>query len=302
MAGCSFVYLFFFTIFSEDFMLTTEEVGIPIAKTNGIILSVVDPDNMKPKSKSKPKKCCKWHNPEFCEEEPCCDRCDMYEESDEDGVLEFHVPRGKKLTPLPNLEDRFVEYIAGPSGSGKSTIANGLAEQFRMDNPKTPIYIFCRTDVKDDPAFKRLRPIQVPIDESLLEDPIDITEEITEKGALLIFDDCGTIHNDKLRKEVEKLMSDAMEVGRKLRCNMIITNHLIIPNEKKFARTVLNEMNMLTVFPKSGSAQQIRYVLKTYWGLNNKQIDDILKINSRWIRISKNYPQYVLYDEGARIL
>jgi hypothetical protein len=287
-------------------MLTTKDVGKPIAKTNkpnSIILSIVDPDIIKQKSK---KRCCKWHNPEFCEEEPCCNKCDLYssesDSEDENSDTEFHTQRGKKLIPLPDLTGRFVEYIAGPSGSGKSTIASGLAEEFRKVNPDAPIYMFSRTDAKNDPAFTKLKLIQIPIDESLLEDPIDITNEIEEEGALLIFDDCGTIHNDKLRKEVEKLMSDAMEVGRKLNCNMIITNHLIIPNEKKFARTVLNEMNMLTVFPKSGSAQQIRYVLKTYWGMNNQQIDNILSINSRWLRISKNYPQYVLWDEGARIL
>jgi len=288
-------------------MLTTKNEGKPIAKTNKpnpIILSIVDPDAVQHKPKSN-KRCCKWHNPEFCEEEPCCDKCDLYSlesESDEgdNSDLEFHTD--KKLIPLPDFTNRFVEYIAGPSGSGKSTIASGLAQEFRKMNPSTPIYMFSRTDAKEDPAFTKLKLIQIPIDESLLEDPIDITHEIQDEGCLLIFDDCGTIHNDKLRKEVEKLMSDAMEVGRKLNCNMIITNHLIIPNEKKFARTILNEMNMLTVFPKSGSAQQIRYVLKTYWGMANNQIDDILSINSRWIRISKNYPQYVLWETGARIL
>jgi hypothetical protein len=93
-----------------------------------------------------------------------------------------------------------------------------------------------------------------------------------------------------------------MEVGRKLNCNMIITNHLVIPNEKKFARTLLNEINMISLFPKSGSSQQIKYALKTYWGMNNKQIDKILDLKSRWVIISKTYPQYVLYENGCFIL
>ena len=81
-----------------------------------------------------------------------------------------------------------------------------------------------------------------------------------------------------------------------------ITNHLIIPNEKKFARTVLNEIQYLTIFPKSGSSQQIRYVLKTYFGFKDKQITKILNLDSRWVRISKSYPMYILYDKGAYIM
>jgi hypothetical protein len=291
----------------------------------------------KSKKVTKPKKCCKWHD-KMCRKEPCCKKCDMWEfeeelnsenYSEEEDITEdssssyeereieyIKGPSGsgmkvgimttfnskKKLHPIPDLETRFIEYVAGPSGSGKSTIASELAMQFKNVYPNKPIYIFSRTDCRKDPAFAMLKPIQIAVDESLIDDPIDITQEISETGCLIIFDDCQTIHNDKIKKEVDKLMVDAMEVGRKLNCNMIITNHLVIPNEKKLARTIMNEMNMLTVFPKSGSAQQIKYTLETYWGMNNKQIKDILAINSRWLRISKNYPQYVLWDNGAKIL
>jgi len=270
--------------------------------------------------------CCEYCDENECQESPCCENCNIYydldsveesvEESDDDEyehwkeqsgkphmIQEFNVPTGNKLTPIPDLTERFVDYVAGPSGSGKSTIAADLAAQFKKINPKTPIFIFSRTDAKKDPAFSKLKPFhQITLDESIVTDPIDITEEIREGGALMIFDDCNTIQNDKIKKEVEKIMSDAMEVGRKLNCNMIITSHLVTPNEKKMARTVLNEMHNLTVFPKSGSSQQIRYALKTYFGLNNKQIDKILGLNSRWVRISKTYPQYVLYDKGSYIL
>jgi hypothetical protein len=304
------------------------------------VLSIVDPDQVKQGSgkkvslkKKKPLKkkpiykgcggkhpCCRYCHRDYCQEEPCCDNCGIYydvvessesesSESDEGGQIGHistigreYTPRTGKLVPLPNFSERFVEYISGPSGSGKSTIASKLAEQFKIMYPTKPIYIFSRTDAKKDPAFQKLRPIQIDIDESMIDNPIDVTKEVTEGGCLMIFDDCNTIHNDKVKKEVDKLMSDAMEVGRKLDCNIIITNHLVIPNEKKFARTMLNEMNMLTIFPKSGSSQQIKYALKTYYGLNNKQIDKILESPGRWVRISKTYPQYVLHEHGAYIL
>ena len=266
--------------------------------------------------------CCRYCHEDYCQEEPCCDNCGIFydivqssssesedSESEEGGQIGHistigreYIPRSGKLIPLPNFSERFVEYISGPSGSGKSTVASQLAQQFKIMYPQKPIYMFSRTDSKKDPAFQKLRPIQIDIDETMIDNPIDITKEVTEGGCLMIFDDCNTIHNDKVKKEIDKLMSDAMEVGRKLDCNIIITNHLVIPNEKKFARTMLNEMNMLTIFPKSGSSQQIKYALKTYYGLNNKQIDKILESPGRWVRISKTYPQYVLNEHGAYIL
>lgn len=293
--------------------------GRPIAKMfkpKPIILSIFDEDEEKEqckKNKCQKKKCCKYCDEKECQYEPCCDECNIYyqssteSESDDECCYNKSIgtkfdAKGQKIIPLPDFTNRFIEYIAGPSGSGKSTMAAEIGMQFKTLFPDHPIYIMSRTDPKKDPAFAALKPITIVIDESLISDPFDVTKEITEEGCLLIFDDVTTIHNDKIRKEVEKLMADAMEVGRKLNCNMIITNHLVIPNDKKFARTVLNELNMLTVFPKSGSSQQIRYCLKTYFGLNNKQIDEILKLKSRWVRISKTYPQYVLYQGGAYVL
>jgi hypothetical protein len=239
-----------------------------------------------------------------CYYKPCCKKCTVYYEeinSSEENFGDFFKINKGKLLPLPKIDERSVDYIAGPAGSGKSTYAAGLAKAFKKIYPDKDFFIFSRTDSKKDPAFKGLRPIQVPIDESIIEDPIDITNELTG-GCLILFDDCNTIQNDKHKKAIDNLIADIMEVGRKLNVWIIITNHLVIPNEKKIARTIMNEMQSLTVFPKSGSSQQIRYCLKQYYGLNNKQIDSVLSIPSRWVTIFKNYPMCVLWDKGAFIL
>jgi Cdc6-like AAA superfamily ATPase len=221
--------------------------------------------------------------------------------SSEDEYTENISLTNGNLSPLLNPNERTVAYIAGPSGSGKTTYAVNLIKNFNKIHPKKPFYLFSRSDHKSDPAFKGLKVNQVIIDENLIEEPIDITEELTE-GSILLFDDCNTIQNDKIKHAVDKLMSDIMEIGRKLDITIIITNHLVIPNEKKVARTIMNELQLLTIFPKSGSSQQINYALKTYFGLNNNQIQSIISIPSRWITISKTYPMYVLYDKGCFIL
>lgn len=258
-----------------------------------------------------------------CVKIKCCKRCQIHKYEDEDSDYTdsdsdlsssdsesdseddaeidrnyFELTDGK-LEQVPNIESREISYIAGPSGSGKSTYASNYAKYLRKIFPEKDLYIFSRKD-SDEPLDK-LKPIRIKIDESLVENPIDLTKELSD-GAIVIFDDVNTILDDKQKKAVDKLMADIMEVGRSYGIYTIITNHLVIPNEKKSARTILNELHTLTVFPRSGSAQQIRYALKTYFGLNNKQVDLILKLPSRYVTVSKSYPMYVLYDQGAFVL
>lgn len=254
--------------------------GKPLAKIvrgreNGQILYLLDGDNAKSDSESS--------SEEYIE--------------DLGNIVDFEGT----LSPLIGINERSVAYIAGPSGSGKTTYAIGLIQNFKKIYPRKDFFLFSRTDYKNDPAYAGLRVQQVLIDESLLTNPIDIEREL-HGGSILLFDDCNTIQNDKLKKQIDKLMADIMEVGRKLDITIIITNHLVIPNEKKIARTILNEAQILTVFPKSGSSQQIKYVLKTYFGLNNKQIQYIIDLPSRWVTIYKNYPMCALHEHGAFIL
>lgn len=237
-----------------------------------------------------------------CENKPCCRKCKKYYDDssdEEDDLGKSVVLTNGKLMPLPNIETREIPLIAGPSGSGKSTIAGNYSAAFKQIFPDKDFFVFSRKP--SDPALDYLHPHRVLIDESLLENPIDITQELSD-GALLLFDDVNTIQDDKLKKYIDKLMSDVMEIGRSYGIYIIITNHLVIPNEKKFARTVLNEMHSLTFFPKSGSAQQITYALKTYFGLNKNQIQDLLELPSRWVMVYKNYPQFVMYDKGCFLL
>ncbi len=206
-----------------------------------------------------------------------------------------------RLSPLLDVDQRNVAYVAGPSGSGKTTYALNLVKNYLKIFPRKDFFLFSRADYKNDPAYQGMRVQQVKIDETILEHPINIETELVG-GSILLFDDCNTIQNDKLKKQIDKLMGDIMEVGRKLDITIIITNHLVIPNERKMARTLLNEAQIITVFPKSGSTQQIAYALKTYFGLSKRQINELLDLPSRWVTVYKNYPIFVMYEHGAYIL
>jgi len=220
----------------------------------------------------------------------------------DDGVEEMICTDESTIMPkIDKCSERCIWYICGPSGSGKSTYAAQLIKDFSKEYPKSTIYIISRTDYKNDPAYKNLKMIQVPATEALLEHRIDIEKDI-RPDSLMVFDDFNTIPDKLVREYIQHLICDIMETGRKLRINCILTNHLIIPNEKSFARTLLNEIQNLTVFPKSGSSHAINYVLKTYFGMSRKEIKEILKLKSRWVSINRTYPMNVIYNKGVYII
>lgn len=244
------------------------------------------------------KKCCDKCSTK-CKRRKCCGGCKMCCEKDNSETENIDLSNGV-IEPLLNVNERTVDYNAGPSGSGKSTISANKIKNYKKIYPNKDIFIFSRTNIDDDPALCNLGATQIKIDEDIVKNPINVEQELAG-GSIVLFDDCNTIQNKKCKEAIDKLMEDIMEVGRKMDITIVITNHLVIPNEKKFARTILNELHTMTVFPKSGSAQQIRYALKTYFGFNNKQVDKILQLKSRWVQISKSYPMYVLHEQGAYI-
>lgn len=214
----------------------------------------------------------------------------------EEGFNEMNF-KDATLEPLPNpFLDREVGYTAGPSGSGKSTMTLKYAKNYRKLFPENNIYVFSRLEI--DPALLKLGAIPVNIDDNL--DNLDVIRDI--RDALCIFDDIDTITDKKLRDKVYAISLDILETGRHNNIYAIITSHLINGNDKKMMRTNFNESKFITLFPKGGNARAIRYALKEYIGLDNKQVDEILKLKSRWVTIHKQYPQFYYYENGAKML
>jgi hypothetical protein len=206
------------------------------------------------------------------------------------------------LEPLMGTRARCVEYIAGPSGAGKSTYLAGLLRRYLKLRPGAEVYLFSRGAGTDEPAFDDLRPAikQVVLDEDLVKAPPDVTK--MEPGTALVFDDVGTIHDDKLRKAVEKIIMDCAEVGRKYSIYLLVTSHLIIPADRNFARVMMNEMQYLTVFPGGGGGSAISYVLKKHVCLRTKQIERVNETESRWVRIHTHAPRWAMTEKAAYVV
>lgn len=222
------------------------------------------------------------------------DDSDSDSDSEEEDEKYISLEEGHFL-PLPPEDKRETILIAGRNGSGKSVIAAEYARTYLAMFPGRQIIGFSRTEFKNDPAYRGLNIIQVPINESIIKNPIDITKELTEP-CLVIFDDVTTIQETKWKKNIDKLIADTLECGRKLSISVLFANHLIIDNAKGLARTVLNEIDKLVVFPVSGNPQQIKYALGKYFEYTDKQVSKMLKTDSRWLLFNKEHPKYVLSE------
>lgn len=209
------------------------------------------------------------------------------------------------IWPLPRVDMRDYIYIAGPTGSGKSYLIARLLEGFRDVYPEHSQILFSR--VNDDANFVDFieggQLMQIDIDdEELLDDPIDIKEELLK--SVVIFDDIESM-NPKLTKMLEGIREQIGLQGRDQSLSnndiyCITSNHLL--TDYKRTRSILNEATAMCCFPFSTSAHSLGRCLKLYFGLDRFQIEKIKKLPSRWVMVTRSWPQLVIYQKGIYIL
>lgn len=204
---------------------------------------------------------------------------------------------GGKFEQIPNDRDR-VMYISGASGSGKSHyISIYVKNQLKMF-PDTRCLLISK--ITDDPAFKDIPFKVVPITDNLIKEPLEYEE--ADEDSLFVFDDIDTISNEKLRKSVYNFLNQLVELGRHKRIKVLITCHLLIGNDRKQSRTMINESNTITIFPDGLAPRQAKYALTGHANLDGEQVDKILAMKSRWITIFKRSPQLILTETEVRLL
>ena len=134
--------------------------------------------------------------------------------------------------------------------------------------------------------------IRIPIDQDLLENPIEL--EDIEEYSMLVFDDIDVISNKKIKTAVYDILNKILEIGRHKSLYCIVTNHM--PTSRDIQRT-LNECHTITYFPQS-TTRAVIYLLENYIGLDKAQIKAIKKTKSRWATIYKNYPQICMTEKN----
>lgn len=201
-----------------------------------------------------------------------------------------------EILPIPNVFTRECGYIGAPSGSGKSTYVRNYAKQYNKLFPKNKVFLFSK--VKNDESLNGIKNlVKIKLDDDLIDDPIEV-EELA--NSLVIFDDIDTLRDKEVKKSLKELQDDLLETGRHDNVHVLVTTHQL--SNYRETKTVLNEAHFITVFPSSGSSHQIRYVLKNYVGLDNKDINKISKLNSRWVTVYKHHPQVIAYENGCYLV
>ncbi len=212
-------------------------------------------------------------------------------------------PRFIKYEPT-GIEMVEITYIYGPNRSGKTYYGAKYATLWSEMFEDWPIFLFSRRDkdkVLDDiPSLSR-----VAIDQSLIDNPLSMTDF---EHSLVIFDDIDTIADKKLCKAVQKLRDDIMETGRQKMIYVINTSHLGANYGP--TRTVLNEANSYTIFPRKGNYEHNFRILKDKMGMKPEVIRQVMDRPNGiafqgkwgWVTIYKDSPQYIISEVGVRLL
>ena len=204
----------------------------------------------------------------------------------------------QELQPLPRFDKTERNYVCGQTECGKSYYISKYLQQMNKVFPKKQIYIF--SDVEHDKELDdKLKNItRFKLDDGLL-DKEPIRPEVFKSG-ICVFDDIDSIQNKKLLKYVNTLRDALLKRGRHEDISTIVSSHLI--TNYNDTRVILNECNTYTIFCKAGNLYGIKYLLNKYMGLDKTQISKIVNLNSRWVSINKNFPQYVIYQHGCFML
>lgn len=197
-----------------------------------------------------------------------------------------------KFQHIPNTEaSREVLYICGPSGSGKSTYTRKYCQELQKQNKSIDIYLI--SPFTEDESLDEIKPKRIKLDKSLVEDPIDC-KELGE--CAIIFDDIDSIKEKDIKKAVQALLSQCLEIGRHYKITVIMTNHILCAGND--TKRILNECHTITCFPHSGSKRTIKYLLEDYCGLNKADVKLIKKQKTRWCTVYKNYPIVICTEES----
>jgi hypothetical protein len=208
---------------------------------------------------------------------------------------------------LPRMNDNkkiiWRQYIATPCEFGKSTYVANLIKEYKDLISKTKeeakVYLFSNTPKNE--LFDSLGIIKVALNQELIDNPIE-SEELTDgcQPTLVIFDDIDSIIDKKLFKQVTALRDQILQKGRHHNISCICTNHKLA--DYKNTSIILNEAQYITLFPKATAKKNFAYIMKSYCGLDDEDIDITYKLPSRFVTVCKLYPTYILYQSGVYLL
>jgi len=168
-------------------------------------------------------------------------------------------------------------------GSGKSHWCRQFIGEYHKAYPSRPVYML--SALTEDTTLDKLSCIKrIKLSPEFLEDELKSADFA---DSLMIFDDCDTIANRKLRKKVLEIQSDILSTGRHYNVSCLVTTHT--PCAGLDSKLILNECHSCVIFPAGLGGRAKSYLLETYLGLDKLQIRKLKDIESRSICFIKGF-------------
>lgn len=202
------------------------------------------------------------------------------------------------ISPLPNInKERGILYVCGASDCGKTTYSLKYIKNFLDIYKDHDFIVFTQSDDFESYEKFGIKPKVIQIDDSLVENPINIMEL---KNSIVLFDDVDAIDGKKVRKAIFNLIYKIMKIGRKAKISIIVTYHMVTGGNE--TRYIIFESQYITLFLEGGSHNQFKNLFKYYLGIDVKKLEDFKKLESRWVTIHKNYPRFMISENEAQII
>jgi len=195
-----------------------------------------------------------------------------------------------------NTQERQIIYVTGQSGSGKSYWTRRYVDAYKKVYPDRPIYLF--SCIAEDDSIDKIKDLQ-----RINLTPEILTEDIQAedfKDSCVIFDDCDTIMDKKLRKKVLEIQGSILQVGRHFNVSAIITSHVATNGAE--TRLILTEAHAIVFFPHGMASRSLKYLLESYMGMDKHEIKKIKALEGRAVTFVKTFPKCVVSEKEVYIL
>lgn len=201
--------------------------------------------------------------------------------------------------PPPEGKDekvkREVLLVTGRSGCGKSYWIRSYVRNYLKLYPQHSVYLM--SSLGFDDTLDEVKDIKrIDLDKLVANPPKDVK---TWKDSLVIIDDVEGLDAAK-SAAVQRVQDMIASEGRHEGTTLIRAAHN--STDYKKTRLILNEAHAFVVYPKSGSTNQMEYLLTKYAGLEKKVVTSLLAMPTRWVMLHHSEPRYVLTSNTISLL
>ena len=217
-------------------------------------------------------------------------------DGDDDMIKSFDeiaLTGNDKFELIPNTDaDRDVIYYSGAAGVGKSYAMASYIRNYKKKFKNNPIFLI--SEKEEDKTLDSINGIKrIKIDETMVDDPLDL-KDFTEVGAcLVIFDDIDSF-GSKLKKAIYLLLNKLLKVGRSYKISVLVSSHNSC--DGKDTKSMLNEATVIVFYPTCYN-RSIKYLAENYIGMNKHDISKMRSHKSRWCAYIKAYPSCIIQEQ-----